>query len=236
MLVNGDFSSGSNGWLLVSNLEGASATGSVENQEYHVSITDGGTVDYAIQLNHPGLSFVESESYRVTFDARADAPRTISAKINQSVDPWATYYSTEHSLGTTYQTFTFTFTMNHPTDDNARVEFDLGLSDIDVYIDNVEVVSMSETGTSKAASRKNTRLHLCQTSRTLTMQPTMTDTKHPFTAALYDLRGQTIRRASGNPQRGTQSITFDIASIPHGIYVLRVEAGKRSESRVIAIN
>lgn len=55
---------------------------------------------------------------------------------------WAAYYSTEHSLGTTYQTFTFTFTINLPNDENARVEFDPGLSDVDVHIDNVEVVSM----------------------------------------------------------------------------------------------
>ncbi|MFW6221787.1 MAG: carbohydrate binding domain-containing protein [Fibrobacterota bacterium] len=235
MLVNGDFSSGASGWILVGNLEGASATGAVENQEYHVSISSGGTADYAIQLNRPGLSFTEGEAYRVSFDARADAPRTIKAKINQSVADWTTYHSTEHRLTTEHQTYTFDFTMDYPSDDNARVEFNLGLSDIDVYIDNVEVIKLADTRTAKPFPRKKARTNIIHTSRSLTIQPNASCANEEFKVTVYDLRGQVIKKVITRDQKDGRCMTVDISTVPHGTYILCVEAGKINESGVFVL-
>ncbi|MFW5960527.1 MAG: InlB B-repeat-containing protein, partial [Chitinivibrionales bacterium] len=48
LITNGDFSSGSQGWDAAAGYEGGQSSGCVENGEYHVSITNGGDVNYAV--------------------------------------------------------------------------------------------------------------------------------------------------------------------------------------------
>jgi endoglucanase len=74
----------------------------------------------------------------VSFDAYAAAPRQISALVGKNSAPWTVYSGSQViSLTTTRRTYTYSFTMNHETDSEARLGFDLGGSSIDVVFDNV---------------------------------------------------------------------------------------------------
>jgi beta-glucanase (GH16 family) len=136
-VVNGDFSAGDAGWTLTT-LWPAQATTAVENGEYSVSISHGGVNVWDINVGQAGLLIERDRRYVVSFDAYAAAPRQISALVGKNSAPWTVYSGSQViSLTTTRRTYTYSFTMNHETDSEARLGFDLGGSSIDVVFDNV---------------------------------------------------------------------------------------------------
>jgi beta-glucanase (GH16 family) len=139
LLVNGDFTHGAQGWNRLLLRPGSAAIGKAHNGEYHAHILFGGTNEFDIQLNHEGMHVKKGKSYRLSFDARADANRSIDAAINMVSAPWTTYHKKSFDITAKYQSYSFEFTMKQATDKNARVEFDLGVHDqIDVYLDNIK--------------------------------------------------------------------------------------------------
>ncbi len=65
--------------------------------------------------------------------------RNFIAYVGQSISPWSAYseYSSVSSADT-FQTFTLIFEMSE-TDNNARIVFDLGKSETDVFISEVKL-------------------------------------------------------------------------------------------------
>lgn len=155
IITNGDFSDGDNNWLLWVHAD-ASASGSVESGEYSISISDGGIEYYYVQLMQTGLVIENGQKYRVFFDAYADEPREIDVHVQKNGDPW-TYYDSfgRVQLTAEKQTYSFTFTMSHPTDAAARFIFEVGYSDVDLYIDNV---SLTTTENQQAPFKKGINL------------------------------------------------------------------------------
>ncbi|NOZ63173.1 MAG: T9SS type A sorting domain-containing protein [Calditrichaeota bacterium] len=141
LLVNGDFSDGNNGWWLYVH-ESASATGSVENGEYHVSISNGGSEDWHIQLGQSDLLIENGKQYDVSFEAYAASPRQISPSIKRGGNgPWLGYHDYQSfSLSTTKQTYSYSFVMNEATDNEAIFYIDVGNSTADVYFDNMTIL------------------------------------------------------------------------------------------------
>ncbi|MBN1974783.1 MAG: aryl-sulfate sulfotransferase [Sedimentisphaerales bacterium] len=140
IVQNGDFSQGINNWIWETPVAPASGTWEIKNGQFHYIIDDGGTVWSSIQLRQDGIILIQGRNYVFEFDAWADSPRTIEAKVGQDVSPWTNY----SKIGTTYITTqkkhcTYSFTMDNAADYNARVVINTGTSDIDVYIDNISL-------------------------------------------------------------------------------------------------
>jgi hypothetical protein len=140
LVQNGDFSQGINGWTW----ETSSATASYEikNGQFHYIIDSPGTAMSSVQLRQNGITLVQGGTYVFEFEAWADSPRTIEAKVGQDGSPWTNY----SQIGPTYittqkKTYSYTFTMSSATDYNSRVVINTGTSDVDVYIDNVSLKS-----------------------------------------------------------------------------------------------
>ena len=82
-------------------------------------------------------------SYRVSFLARAAEPRPIGCAIGNNHDPWeslGTYH--QHSVTTEWSTFECPITAS-ADDSNARLFFDLGLSDAWVELTQVVVTDVT---------------------------------------------------------------------------------------------
>ena len=75
MVINSDFSSGTENWTL--NTWSGSATGSVTDGEYRISISSIANNSYDIQLVQPGLFLEKGMSYKQTFDAYASSDRDL---------------------------------------------------------------------------------------------------------------------------------------------------------------
>jgi hypothetical protein len=70
-------------------------------------------------------------------------PRIIEAKVGQDESPWTNYSKIGYSYVTPNLThFRYPFTMEDSSDYNARVVFNTGTSNIDVYIDNVSLITV----------------------------------------------------------------------------------------------
>jgi len=141
LLDNGDFSHGTSGWNLYTQF-GGEARFSAGSQELHVQITDGGDYNWSVVVNQIGLHILPRTFYSVSFNARCEyGTRNLSVKVGMAVEPWTLYSEYESfTIDSAKKRYSFQFTMHEPKDPNAHLEFQLGASDIDVYLDDIKLV------------------------------------------------------------------------------------------------
>lgn len=146
-VYNGDFSEKEDlrddeNWkfLLFNGGEGEAEIG---DNEIIITSTNEGTEEYSVQLVQPKMPMEEGCSYEFSFEAYADEPRTIKPAITAPDVNWIRYFpDTPVDLTTDWQTFTFDVDMKDKTDDNGRVEFNMGKqgSTATVHIRNVKLI------------------------------------------------------------------------------------------------
>ena len=119
---------------------GGKALSYAEGNGRHVKITKPGNQNYSVQLIQH-LPVAKGYSYKIQFDAKADAARKIAIKLGGDADNSWAVYSPEYypELTTEVQHYSYFFTMENETDATARLEFNLGLDTNDVWIGNVSV-------------------------------------------------------------------------------------------------
>jgi len=133
-------------WKFLTALEGE-GTAEIKNNEIVASTTNEGTADYSIQLVQPGLPMKKGGQYKLTFDAYADAARTMKVDVSAPDRGYSRYLAdTTVDLTTEKQTYTYEFTMTGNDDANGRLEYNLGKagSTAGVHISNVSLVKTGE--------------------------------------------------------------------------------------------
>jgi hypothetical protein len=235
-LNNPDFFDNDAGWDLIT-LSTAQATGTVEEGEFKVGISDAGVNPWDIYFGQDGLVIENGIKYQVSFDAYADYPRQISALVGKNSEPW-TIYSGEQiiSLTTEKQTYTYLFTMTEPADLQARLGFDIGGDGSSVYFDNILLKkSTSPDTTTSATSSFVKSLSLVQPYP----NPFYLETSLNYflfrpaciSLKLFNLSGQEIRTIVSEYQtEGFHQVIWRAEGLSAGIYIYRFEAGDRSET------
>lgn len=157
-ITNGEFSvaedlSDDVDWKFLT-AEGGKGSAKIENKEIVISTTEAGKQDYSIQLVQPNLPIRKGGTYTVSFDAYADAARTMKVDVSAPDRSFARYLAdTDVDLTTQKQTYTYTFKMEKADDANGRLEFNLGktVSTAAVHITNVKVTwdEKRDTGNEK---------------------------------------------------------------------------------------
>ena len=139
-LWNYDFSEGDYGWYKFnSSANGAVANFNIVNGKAVVDIINKGTSRWHVSLNQRGFVLENAKTYRAVFTIHADDDRDISMYLTNSNG--STNYNYQLLNITTQPTeYSYTFTMNDPTDFNARFTFSLGKQfNHKVYIDDVRL-------------------------------------------------------------------------------------------------
>jgi len=216
--------------------------GAVEEGEYVVSISDGGTNSWDVHFGQSGLPVEHGYEYMVSFDAYADAPRQISPLVGKNGEPWTVYSdAAPASLTTTRQTYSFTFTMTEPTDMQSRLGFDIGGDDANVYFDNIllrksEAINtssiFSETPfTSLPALRIYPNPFQYETSFHYTLEdPAMVSIR------IFNLNGQEVATIEyGFRLKGDHIIQWAATDLSAGIYFCQLLAGENSEIRKLVL-
>lgn len=86
------------------------------------------------------LQFSFTTSNIKEFDARASAQRVLDAKLERNGPPYEDYSQIGLSLmSTQMQQYSFQFEMQHPSDYEARVMFNCGDDNNDLYFDNISL-------------------------------------------------------------------------------------------------
>ncbi|WP_246055333.1 carbohydrate binding domain-containing protein [Pseudalkalibacillus caeni] len=139
----------------------AKATASVneESRELSVKIGEPGDAPEAVQLNQKGIPLIKGNDYQLTFDARADIPRTIQVGILNKDGSLAYSGMKSVALSPEMETHTVSFTMgDNNSDYEGQVVFNMGEATGDLYLDNVSMIkttSMPDYGNIDLAPLKN---------------------------------------------------------------------------------
>ncbi|MBB6479290.1 carbohydrate binding domain-containing protein [Spirochaeta isovalerica] len=138
-------------WWEFGNYEGGMGNAAVENGEMHIAISGAGGQIWANQLIQLDMFLQEGQTYKVSFDARAAAPRDIMVKMGGLGDRgWAAYSGEQYiSIGTDMKAYSFEFTMEEKSDAHARYEFNMGLHTADLWIDNPRLELVGDPGVKK---------------------------------------------------------------------------------------
>lgn len=160
-VINGDFSEAetlndTTGWFL-NTMNGGEATAAIADHILTITPTKEGTVDYSIQAMQAGIPLAKGGQYRISFDAKAEAERTVVLRLDGPNYNYAKYMEDKTvNLTTAYKTYTYDFTMTAESDDNGRLEFNLGEQKSTnpiaaVMVKNVKLIKL---GQSKDASKE----------------------------------------------------------------------------------
>ncbi|MBN2412976.1 carbohydrate binding domain-containing protein [candidate division KSB1 bacterium] len=238
MLSNGDFSEGLKNWQFIT-MGSGNATGLVEGGAFHAQITGGGDNVWEVTLHQYDLRIVNGNTYTATFDARAASPRNINAWVAMNTEPWTLYNSdVTFPLTTEWQTFTFTFTMNYPTNPEARIGFDFGTSDIDVFLDYISLVEkVPSTGVQADDQAKIVKSYNLYQNYPNPFNPETTigfdlPKTEMVTLKIYDITGKEITTLINKElPAGRYTVVFNGKDIASGVYFISFRTPDFSQYR-----
>ncbi|MBN2139096.1 MAG: carbohydrate binding domain-containing protein [Sedimentisphaerales bacterium] len=104
-----------------------------------INIEQADQTEWHIQFNQRGLTLEKGKYYTVTFEAAADAPRSITCAVGQAGEPWANLGLSQKVRLTDKMTeYRFGFTAV-AGETNARLSFSIGADQVPVRFANVRL-------------------------------------------------------------------------------------------------
>lgn len=223
-VLNGDFGSETGNWTL--NVWGGEASGNVINGEYNIYIKSVGNANSDIQLVQSGLFLENGINYKISFDAYAASNRSLEVNVEMADDPWTSYLPElqQIDLTTEKETFSFTFTMTHPTDVNGRIGFNAGNSTEAVKIDNV-AVSICDPSASFIERKTTADSFMNAKIRHSTISIEFIAPANQAYLKLYDLRGNLLRTVILKTSPGSiHSSSHDFSNLSNGYYIAKISS------------
>ncbi len=137
-IYKSDFSTSKDGWAL--HTQGYGKANMVRaDSALNISITNGSTEAWHVQLDKRYFNLIKGKKYRLLFKAKAetDTLRMVNAYLGMTKSPWSSYSGTSTFLLTdTFKTYSIMFDMT-TTDSQARIAFDFGKSAVNVSIKDI---------------------------------------------------------------------------------------------------
>jgi beta-glucanase (GH16 family) len=112
-------------------------------RKLNVAVTNGGSGAQDVQLTQKGLSLIQGQPYRLTWEGSAGAPRQVNVRF-VSKDGSEVYAEQAINLTALDENHTFSFTMQGATTDEGQLVFQLGGSTGTLRWDNVKLVRLGE--------------------------------------------------------------------------------------------
>jgi endoglucanase len=223
-----NFTNGTDGWTL-SNQGGAASTLTSVSGKLNVSITNGGTESWHVQLVKSNIPLTKGKTYRVSFKASAAANRSATFYAGKASDPWNAYSGYNGlNIGTTESFYTHSFVMNNPTDPAARLVFDLGTNVTSVSVTEIKVEELTTTVTSVEEPFAPGVPSAYPNPVTSILHVDRLDSYNEV--RISDMRGQCLQRLAISP--GTTTVNFE--HVAPGFYVLILSGnGRRDYLKVI---
>ncbi|MEM1119531.1 MAG: choice-of-anchor W domain-containing protein, partial [Bacteroidota bacterium] len=144
LLTNEEFDDNTNSWWQWSQ-NGNSANFTIDNGSQLSgnkaakigNINIGNGTDWHVQLGQSGKSITAGKEYTLSFEAKAQGPRSMTVIVQEGNPTWATIHAEQIALTTDGTTYSYAFTSDVTIDGNVNVVFFLGQSTETVWIDNV---------------------------------------------------------------------------------------------------
>lgn len=226
MVLNGEFDYGTTHWTL-QNFSGASTMSVVANaalsgtNTLKICPTNGGTEDWNIQLQQP-TPLELGKTYVMSFMAKSDAARSITAVVQQNPSPYTFYLEQKTSLTNAAKSFNYTFKAS-ATDLEANIKFFLGTSTTCVYLDKVSLKESSFV------------TDLEENSQALSIQVYPNPFKEELTVEMRGSFHYQLMSITGVVVKNGEAVhKIDLGNdLPKGMYLLKISQGE--ESRLIKL-
>lgn len=155
LIKNGDFILGDENWeLVLDNL--ATAEWNFDNDACNIEIQDGGNNFNNVSIQQFNIPLFQGQTYLLEYDAKADANRFIEIALINSNYPYKDYSRIGYSsLETGLKKYSYSFTMDDPSDFNARLIINIGKSSENIYIDNLSLTMEVPTGINSIIDTEN---------------------------------------------------------------------------------
>ncbi|MDO5576878.1 MAG: carbohydrate binding domain-containing protein [Fibrobacter sp.] len=230
LLSDGSFSSDNGSWGF--NNWSGTGSGTIENGEYKITVSEVAENYYDIQAVQPGILLEEGKSYRLAFEARSSANRTLNVNVGMPDEPYTSFLSdivngkNVVELTTAKQKFTLDFVMKDPTFENSRVEFSAGLDKATVYIDNVSLYEIeSNQVLPSRAKQNNNQIAVQQCGAFVKITFDAKDNSN-LSVDIHDLKGKIVKSVRLNKQPGVaQSFSINTNGMSKGYYIVKVKTG-----------
>jgi hypothetical protein len=239
-LFNGDFSNGHNNWIF-NVFDNANASGRVNSsQEYEININNGGSNRWHIQLSQNNIPLIQGRTYQFEFDARASNQRLVDAKLERNGPPYENYSQTSSSpLTTQMQHYSYQFKMQHPSDFEARVIFNCGIEDADLYFDNISVIEIVTSVVDDADPIVNdyflSRNYPNPFNTTNSIEFGIAELGN-VSLKVYNVLGKELAALVNEElPAGKYDVDFDASNLPSGIYFYRLTANNFSITRKMVL-
>ena len=221
IIYKSNFSTSTDGWARYQQ-GSASSTLTRSNNMLTLSISNGGTEGWHVQLVKNNLQLKAGKKYRYSFKAKGEASRSFTSYIGMNHDPWSAYSGYNGgTLSDTFQVFTYVF--DQAVNDNlARVCFDLGKSDVDFELSEflLEEIVLVPPTKAEDINEYQTSIYPNPTSGKLYIDNL--DEFNQYT--IFDLRGQELRTENLNHYKNT----IDLSDFLPGLYFIRLTDNGKS--------
>lgn len=142
-LYTSNFESGNDGWNLLTS-GGASAQLTRSDNALNISINNGGTLGWHVQIRKQNITLDAGKKYHFSFRAKASAIRNVSAIIRTNTSPY-TPYSVDGvvTLADNFTVYNFVFDMR-TADNSAMMTIDMGgVQGTNVTITDIKIEEMT---------------------------------------------------------------------------------------------
>lgn len=141
MISNSTFDSGTSGWGIYKE-SGGKASLSTDSGRLALTVSNVGTLNYAIQMYYDIVPLYQNGVYRLSYEISSSADRYVECMIQQNGGTYQAYTWKGLDLTSESQTVDYTFTMKADTDIMAKLVFNCGnegeeLPEHTIYLDNV---------------------------------------------------------------------------------------------------
>jgi beta-glucanase (GH16 family) len=127
--------------------DSGNAAADISDCSMNITTVNAGDLDYSVQMVQGNLPMTQGYKYRLSFDAYADADRTMITDISAPDKGWKRYLSdTSVALTTSKKSYQYDFGMTDDSDADGRVEFNLGNqgSTATVHITNIRLEKIGD--------------------------------------------------------------------------------------------
>lgn len=153
-VINGNFSEeealdDEEGWAFLTNLNGE-GNAYIADNTLTVETENAGDVDYSIQLVQANVPIEKNYRYQVKFTAWADEERVGKVLLTGPDNGYVRYLEDQElELSSEPQEYQFEFVMNQESDENGRLEFNLGAVEkaVPFYLKDVEIKRLEQVET-----------------------------------------------------------------------------------------
>lgn len=239
MVVNESFDNGKDSWIF--ELQGTGvADWEIVDGECHFIIQNGGGDEHDVQIRQEGFALSRGRHYLFEFDAWADQTRTIEAKVGQNYSPFTNYSKIGLTLlSAKKQRFSYGFTMEDQTDHNARIVFNVGNFDIDVYVDNISLRWVDETQVStKTGDYPDTFSLLDNYPNPFNAQTTISFFllhKSNISINIYNILGHLVKSVEkGECSEGVHTVNIDGNELSSGVYLYQLVARQENSHKLFS--